>query len=69
MGRMAQNAQHQQVRTELMKHKTVTYRNPVAKAMLQDRKSPQVILPKKGGKAKRNRGKDKRNAIRDAQLH
>lgn len=52
-----------------MKQKAVTYRNPVAKAMLQERKSPQVILPKKGGKAKRNRGKDKRNAIRDAQLH
>ena len=52
-----------------MKQKAVTYRNPVAKAMLQERKSPQVILPKKGGIAKRNRGKDKRNAIRDAQLH
>ena len=52
-----------------MKQKTVTYRNPVAKAMLQDRKTPQVILPKKASKAKRNRGKDKRNAIRDAQLH
>jgi len=33
--------------------------NPVAKAMLQDRKAPQVVLPKKGGKAKRNRRKDK----------
>ena len=43
--------------------------NPVAKAMLQERKSPQVVLPKKGSKAKRNRSKDKINAIRDAKLH
>jgi len=28
--------------------------NPVAKAMLQQRKSPQVVLPKKGNKAKRS---------------
>jgi len=39
--------------------------NPVAKAMLQERKSPQVVPPKKGNKAKRNRKKDKYNAIRD----
>ena len=45
---------------------TVTYRNPVAKAMLQERKSPQVILPKKGNKAKRNRQQEKVNAIRNA---
>ena len=43
--------------------------NPVAKAMLQERKSPQVVPPKKGSKAKRNRSKDKINAIRDAKLH
>jgi hypothetical protein len=43
--------------------------NPVAKAMLQERKSPQVVLPKKGSKAKRNRSKDKHDAIRDAKLH
>jgi hypothetical protein len=42
--------------------------NPVAKAMLQDRKSPQVVLPKKGNKAKRNRKKEFRDALRDAEL-
>ncbi len=47
---------------------TVTYRNPVAKAMLQERKSPQVIPPKKGGKAKRNRKQEKLHAIRDQEL-
>jgi len=36
--------------------------NPVAKAMLQERKAPQVIPPKKGGKAKHNRNKDKYRA-------
>jgi hypothetical protein len=39
--------------------------NPVAKAMLQERKTPQVVPPKKGNKAKRNRKKDKYDAIRD----
>ena len=43
--------------------------NPVAKAMLQERKAPQVVLPKKGSKAKRNRRKDKYDAIRNAELH
>ena len=42
--------------------------NPVAKAMLQLRKSPQVVPPKKGGKAKRNRKKDTYNAIRNEEL-
>ena len=42
--------------------------NPVAKAMLQERKSPQVVLPKKGSKAKRNRKGDKYNALRDEEL-
>ena len=37
-----------------MRRKTVVYRNPVAKAMLQERQAPKVIPPKKGGKAKRN---------------
>tara|TARA_R110001583_G_scaffold59818_7_gene177946 strand:+ start:157 stop:303 length:147 start_codon:yes stop_codon:yes gene_type:complete len=36
-----------------MKIKSVGVVNPVAKAMLQERKPPQVIPPKKGGKAKR----------------
>ena len=52
-----------------MKSTKVTYRNPVAKAMLQERKSPQVILPKKGNKAKRNRQQEKVNAIRNAKLY
>ena len=40
--------------------------NPVAKAMLQQRKPPQVVLPKKGNKAKRNRGNDFRKALNEA---
>ena len=49
----------------IMKRKTVIHRNPVAKAMLQERQSPKVIPPKKGGKAKLNRKEDERNAIRE----
>ena len=49
--------------------RTITYRNPVAKAMLQERKSPQVVPPKKGGKAKRNRKQEKLNAIRNEEFH
>jgi len=49
----------------IMKRKTVIHRNPVAKAMLQERQSPKVIPPKKGGKAKRNRKEDNKNAIRE----
>ena len=49
--------------------RTITYRNPVAKAMLQERKSPQVVPPKKGGKAKRNRKQEKLNALRNEELH
>jgi|TARA_R110001592_G_scaffold216016_1_gene469487 hypothetical protein len=41
---------------------TIGIVNPVAKAMLQERKPPQVVPPKKGGKAKRNRHKDKYRA-------
>jgi len=52
-----------------MKSTKVTYRNPVAKAMLQERKSPQVVPPKKGGKAKRNRKQEKLNAIRNEELY
>jgi hypothetical protein len=53
----------------MAKKTSVTYRNPVAKAMLQERKSPQVVPPKKGSKAKHNRRKDNLNAIRDAKLY
>ena len=43
--------------------------NPVAKAMLQERKAPQVVLPKRGSKAKRNRKQEKYNALRDEKFH
>jgi len=33
----------------------IVVRNPVAKAMLQDRKPPQVVPAKKGSKAQYNR--------------
>ena len=39
--------------------------NPVAKAMLQQRKPPQVVLPKKGNKAKRNRQDEFRRSIKE----
>ena len=42
--------------------------NPVARAMLQVRKSPQVVPPKKGNKRKLTK-KEKQNAIRDAKLY
>ena len=51
-----------------IKH-TVGVVNPVAKAMLQLRKPPQVVPPKKGGKAKHNRKKDTYNAIRNEELY
>ena len=47
---------------------TVGIVNPVAKAMLQERKPPQVVPPKKGSKAKRNRKQEKYNAIRNEEL-
>jgi len=40
--------------------------NPVAKAMLQQRKPPQVVLPKKGNKAKRSRSNDFRKVLTEA---
>lgn len=42
--------------------------NPVAKAMLQERKAPQVIPPKKGNKRKLTK-KEKQNALRDEKLY
>ena len=53
----------------MIKKLSVGIVNPVAKAMLQERKAPQVVLPKKGSKAKRNRRKDTYDAIRNAELH
>ena len=53
----------------MAKKTSVTYRNPVAKAMLQERRAPQVILPKKGNKAKRNRKQENEHAKRNAKLH
>jgi len=47
---------------------TIGIVNPVAKAMLQERKPPQVVLPKKGSKAKRNRKQEKYNALRNEEL-
>ncbi len=44
---------------------TIGIVNPVAKAMLQLRKPQQVVPPKKGNKAKRNRKQEKYNALRD----
>jgi len=48
--------------------RTVTYVNPVAKAMLSDRRSPQVVPPKKSNKRKPKK-KEKQNALRDAKLY
>ena len=42
--------------------------NPVAKALLQGRRSPQVVPPKKGNKRKPSK-KEKQNAMRDAKLY
>ena len=47
---------------------TVGIVNPVAKAMLQDRKAPQVVPPKKGNKRKLTK-KEKQNALRDEKLY
>ena len=51
-----------------MKLTKLKYVNPVAKAMLQERKSPQVVPPKKGNKRKPSK-KEKQNAMRDAKLY
>ena len=42
--------------------------NPVARALLQQRKAPQVVPPKKGNKRKPSK-KEKQNEIRDAKLY
>lgn len=53
-----------------MKRKPVGIVNPVAKAMLQERKAPQVLPPKKGNKKpKPDRKMELKNAIRDAELY
>jgi len=67
MGGMAQNAQHQPLRIIDMK-KPVGIVNPVAKALLQQRKSPQVVPPKKGNKRKLSK-KEKQNALRNEKLY
>ena len=51
-----------------MKLTKPTYINPVARAMLQQRKSPQVVPPKKGNKRKPSK-KEKQNEMRDAKLY
>ena len=51
-----------------MKSKTRYITNPVAKAMLEQRKPSQVVPPKKGTKRKPSK-KEKYNALRDAKLY
>ena len=51
-----------------MKRISVGIVNPVAKALLQQRKSPQVVPPKKGNKRKLSK-KEKQNALRNAKLY
>ena len=46
----------------------INYVNPIARAMLQERKSAQVLPSKKGNKRKLTK-KEKQNAIRDAKLY
>jgi len=52
-----------------MKYKklSVGIRNPVARAMLQNRQSPSTVPPKKGKGAKVTRSKENVNAIRESQ--
>jgi hypothetical protein len=54
--------------SKTMKNRPVGIVNPVAKALLQERKSPQVVPPKKGNKRKPKK-KEKQNALRDAKLY
>ena len=42
--------------------------NPVARDMLRNRKSPQVVAPKRGKGAKYNRGVSKKNAIHNEEF-
>jgi len=51
-----------------MKRATVGIVNPIAKALLQERRSPHVVPPKKGNKRKPKK-KEKQNALRDAKLY
>ena len=51
-----------------MKRTSVGIVNPVAKALLQQRKAPQIVPPKKGNKRKQSK-KEKQNAMRDAKLY
>ena len=51
-----------------MKYKkpSVGIRNPVARAMLQNRQSPSTVPPKKGKGVKVNRSKENKRAIRES---
>ena len=51
-----------------MKLKQRNIINPVAKALLEQRKPSQVVPPKKGTKRKPSK-KEKYNALRDAKLY
>ena len=48
------------------KHAAIRVVNPVARAMLMERKSPQTVPAKKGNKAKRSRSNDFRKALNEA---
>lgn len=47
------------------KHAAIRVVNPVARAMLMERKSPQTVPAKKGNKAKRNRQDEFRRSIKE----
>ena len=51
-----------------MKKRKPKPRNPIARAMLEQRQQPQVIPPKKGGKAKYNRRKENHDALRNQEF-
>jgi len=47
------------------KHAAIRVVNPVARAMLMERKRPQVVPAKKGNKAKRNRQDEFRRSYKE----
>tara|TARA_R100001463_G_scaffold131414_2_gene191397 strand:- start:1569 stop:1739 length:171 start_codon:yes stop_codon:yes gene_type:complete len=48
--------------------KKIRPRNPIARAMLEQRQSPKAIPPKKGSKAKHNRQKGNKDALRNQEF-
>lgn len=51
-----------------MKKRKPKPRNPIARALLEQRQKPQVIPPKKGSKAKYNRRKENHDALRNQEF-